>query len=447
MERLSSSKKVGYGFGNLGFSAVSQTISTLLMFFGTSVAGIPGTLVGLCVAIGTVWDAVTDPIVGYISDNSGDYGMGRRERYILVASFFMAMSNMLIWCLPLNLSNWQKFAWLLIALLIYETAETFFATPYSALGYEMTNDKYDSTSIQAAKSVFSLIGMILPSVLMMIFMEKTTEKLGYIKIGLCTSILIIFTTIICIATLNRGNKKKIVFNYPLFQKKQSIWTAFSVFFDFFKNKRYCAMIVGYSISTLATAMLTSLGLHVFTYSFHFSSSQISILLLCLLLGAMLSQLFISKIAYKKGKINTLIFFITIIILGVGLLSVLFLVRSFFPSVVNFYICIPLVIICGFGSGSLYSLPCSIFSDIIAEENAANNTNQTATFSGVMTFVFKISNALSLFLIGLVLDIIKFDSSQPVQALKVQNALGIILIVGVALSLAVSISFFSHYDKK
>ena len=426
MERLSSSKKVGYGFGNLGFSAVSQTISTLLMFFGTSVAGIPGTLVGLCVAIGTVWDAVTDPIVGYISDNSSNYGMGRRERYILVASFFMAMSNMLIWCLPLNLSNWQKFAWLLIALLIYETAETFFATPYSALGYEMTNDKYDSTSIQAAKSVFALIGMILPSVLMIIFMKKTTERIGYIKIGLCTSILIILTTVICVLTLNRKKQKKMVLNYPIFQKKQSIWAAFSVFFDFFKNKRYCAMIVGYSISTLATAMLTSLGLHVFTYS---------------------SQLFISKIAYKKGKINTLILFITIIILGVGLLSVLFLVRSFFPSVVNFYICIPLVIICGFGSGSLYSLPCSIFSDIIAEENAANNTNQTATFSGVMTFVFKISNALSLFLIGLVLDIIKFDSSQPVQALKVQNALGIILIVGVALSLAVSISFFSHYDKK
>ena len=71
MERLSSSKKVGYGFGNLGFSAVSQTISTILMFFGTSVAGIPGTLVGLCVAIGTFWDAVTDPIVGYISSKRG----------------------------------------------------------------------------------------------------------------------------------------------------------------------------------------------------------------------------------------------------------------------------------------------------------------------------------------------------------------------------------------
>ena len=54
MERLSSSKKVGYGFGNLGFSAVSQTISTLLMFFGTSVAGIPGTLVGLQITLAIV---------------------------------------------------------------------------------------------------------------------------------------------------------------------------------------------------------------------------------------------------------------------------------------------------------------------------------------------------------------------------------------------------------
>ena len=446
MERLSTSKKIGYGFGNLGFSAVSQTISTLLMFFGTSVAGIPGTLVGLCVAIGTVWDAVTDPIVGFISDGSSNYGMGRRERYILVASFFMALSNMLIWCLPLNLGNWQKFSWLLVALLIYETAETFFATPYSALGYEMTNDKYDSTSIQAAKSVFSLIGMILPSILMIVFMEKTTERIGYIKIGLCTSILIIVTTLICVLTLNRKNKK-LILNYPIFQKRQSVWTAFSVFFDFFRNKRYCAMIVGYSISTLATAMLTSLGLHVFTYSFHFTSSQISILLLCLLMGAIFAQLFISKIAFKKGKINTLILFISIIILGVGFLSVLFLVRTFLTSVINFYICIPLVLICGFGSGALYSLPFSIFSDIISEENAANKTNQTATFSGVMTFMFKISNALSLFLIGLILDIIHFDSSEPVQALKVQNSLGIILIVGVALSLALSISFFSHYEKK
>lgn len=447
MERLNSTKKIGYGIGNLGFSAISQALSTLLMFFGTSVAGIPGTLVGLCVAIGTVWDAVTDPIVGFISDNSSNYGMGRRERYVLIASFFIATSNMLIWCLPLNLSNGQKFSWLLIAILIYETAETFFATPYSALGYEMTTNDYDSTSIQASKSVFGLIGMILPSVLMMLFMEKTTERIGYIKIGLTCSILLLVCSVVCVLMLCRKNKKKMVLNYPIFQKKQSIWNAFSVFFDFFKNKRYCAMIVGYSISTLATAFLTSIGMHVFTYSFHFSSSQISVLLLCLLFSAMFAQLFLSKIACKKGKINTLILFISITIFGIGLMAVLFLLRTFLTSTTNFYICIPIILLCGFGSGALYSLPFSIFSDIIAEENASKNTNQTATFSGVMTFVFKISNALSLFLIGLILDLVHFDSSQPVQALKVQNSLGLILIIGVTSALALSIVFFSKYDKK
>lgn len=447
MERLSSTKKIGYGIGNLGFSAISQSLSTLLMFFGTSVAGIPGTLVGLCVAVGTVWDALTDPIVGYISDNSSNYGMGRRERYVLIASFFIATSNMLIWCLPLGLSNGQKFCWLLIALLIYETAETFFATPYSALGYEMTNNDYDSTSIQASKSVFGLVGMILPSVLMMLFMEKTTERIGYIKIGLTCSILLLLCSVVCVLLLNRKNKQKMVMNYPVFQKKQSIWNAFSVFFDFFKNKRYCAMIVGYSVSTLATAFLTSIGMHVFTYSFHFSSTQISILLLCLLFSAMFAQLFLSKIACKRGKINTLVLFITITIFGVGLISVLFLIRTFLPSATNFLICIPIILVCGFGSGALYSLPFSIFSDIIAQENATKHTNQTATFSGVMTFIFKISNALSLFLIGLILDLVHFDSSQPVQALKVQNSLGLILIIGVTSALALSIVFFSKYDKK
>lgn len=447
MERLSSTKKIGYGIGNLGFSAISQALSTLLMFFGTSVAGIPGTLVGLCVAIGTVWDAVTDPIVGFISDNSSNFGMGRRERYVLIASFFIATSNMLIWCLPLNLSNGQKFSWLLIAILIYETAETFFATPYSALGYEMTTNDYDSTSIQASKSVFGLIGMILPSILMMLFMEKTTERIGYIKIGLTCSILLLVCSVVCVFMLSRKNKKKMVQNYPIFQKKQSIWNAFSVFFDFFKNKRYCAMIVGYSISTLATAFLTSIGMHVFTYSFHFSSSQISVLLLCLLFSAMFAQLFLSKIACKKGKINTLILFISITIFGIGLMSVLFVLRTFLTSTTNFYICIPIILMCGFGSGALYSLPFSIFSDIIAEENATKHTNQTATFSGVMTFVFKISNALSLFFIGLILDLVHFDSSQPVQALKVQNSLGLILIIGVTSALALSIVFFSKYDKK
>ncbi len=416
------------------------------MFFGTSVAGIPGTLVGLCIAIGTVWDAVTDPIVGYVSDNSINTNIGKRQNYILIASFFMAISNLLIWCVPLNLSNWQKFVWLLSSLLIYETADTFFATPYSALGYELTNDSSENTSIQAYKSVFYLIGMILPSLLMLVFMPDTTSRIGYIKIGLCCSLLIIICTLTCILCLRKKSKSKIIVNLPKFYKKRSFFEAFSTFFEFFKNKRYFYVILAYSVSTLSTALLTSLGMHVFTYSFHFSSSQISTLLLCLLGGAMLSQVFMTKIACKLGKIKTLVYFITLTILGVGMIAILFMFRTMLASQINFYICIPLLLISGFGSGSLYSLPFSIFSDIISKENNNKKTNQTATYSGIITFVFKISNALSLFIIGFILDIIKFDSSQPVQPMIVQNALGNTMIIGVALSLALSILLFKKYEK-
>ena len=413
------------------------------MFFGTSVAGIPGTLVGLCVSIGTVWDAVTDPIVGYISDHSNRTS-NNRQKFILISGLVMALSNIILWSVPLNLPNWQKFLWILISLLVFETADTFFATPYAALGYELATTKKDDTSIQAVKSVFYLLGMTAPSLLMMIFMKDNTAKLSYIKIALCTSFLIIISTLICVIILNKNKRKKIIINYPKNKHKSSFFHAFLVFFEFFKNKNYLFIIIGYSISTLATALLSSLGIHVFTYSFHFTSNQISILLLLLVLGAMLSQPILSRSANKCGITKTLLKYILITLVGVGLIAGLFAVRALSPTSVNFILCALFIFICGFGSGALYSLPFAMFSGIIKQENSKSKSNQTATLSGVMTFVFKMSNALSLFIVGALLDIIKFDSSQPVQPLKVQNALGVIMIFGVSISLALSIHFFSKY---
>lgn len=428
----------------MGYSAVSQTMSTLIMFFGTSVVGIPGTLVGLCIAIGTMWDAITDPIIGYISDNSTSSQFGSRQKFMAVATLFMALCNIMLWSVPLNLSVGQKFAWLLVCLILFETADTFYATPYSALGYEMCNVENQSSSLQAIKSVFYLIGMMLPSVLMALLMQDTTNKSSYINIGMTTSCLMVICSLFCILSLIRKNNNYIV-NDKKSSKKQTFWHAFSIFFDFFKNKQYLFVILGYSISMLATALLTSLGMHVFTYSFHFSSKQISLILLCLIFGAMIAQLFVSKLSNKYGKTKTLIHFIILTILGIGLISIIFTLRILLPTKLNFILICPLIAFCGFGSGALYSIPFAIFSDIINNENNNNQTNQTATFSGVMTFVFKLSNAISLFIIGLILDLIKFDSNQPVQALKVQNSLGTVMIFGVAISLALSIYFFSKYD--
>ena len=120
---------------------------------------------------------------------------------------------------------------------------------------------------------------------------------------------------------------------------------------------------------------------------------------------------------------------------------MFVLRDMFSTTLLFFITLPLIAFAGFGTGVLYTLPISIFSDILSSDKELIGKDKTATYSGIMTLSNKIANAFSLFLIGIVLDAIKFNSSYPVQPASVQLGLGYLVIFGVALSLVLSIYFY------
>ena len=86
----------------------------------------------------------------------------------------------------------------------------------------------------------------------------------------------------------------------------------------------------------------------------------------------------------------------------------------------------------------------MFADVVTLEKLKSNQNKTATYSGYMTFAYNVANSVSLFVIGVLLDLIKFNPSEPVQAIKVQNALGIIVLVGCIVSIGLSMFIFNKY---
>ena len=113
-KKLPWATKVCYGVGGLGYNSMSQTLGNFIMFFGTSIMGIPGTLVGLAVAISSLWDGVSDPLVGYLSDNTKSKFFGRRLGYMLCGSIVIAFLNILIWSMPAHIGDLGKFFWLLV---------------------------------------------------------------------------------------------------------------------------------------------------------------------------------------------------------------------------------------------------------------------------------------------------------------------------------------------
>lgn len=448
MKRIPTKTKFFYGVGNLGYGTISQTMSNFIMFFGTSVLGISGTLVGIAVAVAAFWDGLSDPIVGYISDRHKSKIFGKRLGLMLVATFGMAVFNILLWSIPQGLSMGFKFVWLLTCLILIETFNTFFATPYVALGIDIAPDYNDQSSLQGFKTVFFILGMVLPTILMMIFMpaKSGASQLlqgGYISISYITSIL----CIICGTIVVLGTKKRVreMPDYSTHEKEDNAF--FKIFYNFFKtlkNKNFSPLILGYSIALIASAFLTSVGMHLFTYSFHFSSTKISLLMMTLFVGAILSQpiwIHISKRIDKKPALNLALI---VLLVAIGAVALIFAIRTIIPVDLTFFIILPCILFCGFGTGALYSLPISMYADVVTLEKIKSGENKTATYSGYMTFAYNISNSIALLIIGVLLDIIKFNPKEPVQAMRVQNSLGLIVIVGCSISIAIALFVFNKY---
>ena len=444
--KISKLEKFYYGIGNLGYSTISSALSNFIMFFGTSVMGIPGTLVGIAVSISVLWDAISDPIVGYFSDNLNS-SIGKRHPFMLIGILGMCAINLIIWLVPPTAPLSIKFIWILFSLLLVQTFCTFFSTPHLALGLEMTNNPHEQTSIQCSRTIFQLIGMMLPTVLMFIFMPEDNGgqgqllAQGYINTAYVSSLLCLFFGLI---TFFGTLKHQVCCQPKSIKKKESIISIFNDFFKILKKREYRIIIFGYATSLFASAFLTGAGMHMFTYCFHFSSKQISISMGTLIISAVLAQIFWGKISQKQTKKNVLIQGLSVGILGILCLWAVFILRELFSTNILFYLCLPFIFISGFGTGVLYSFPLSIFGDSIANDKELKETNKTGVYSGIMTLAYKISNAVALVIIGIVLDFIKFSSVSPVQPISVQNGLGLLVILGTIISLALSILIYNKY---
>jgi len=439
--------KLFYGFGSLSYSVISQTISNFFMFFATTVLGVSGTLVGVAVAISTIWDGISDTLFGYLSDTKKIGNMGYRRGYMLIASIGLSVSNLFLWCVPNDINIGIKFVWILVSLLIVETFNTMFSTPYMALGNEIAKSHNDRTKVNAYSTIFFLIGIMIPSILLYVFLPNTPEypigqlnPKGYVNIAIVTSIICLFFGFLSsVFTKNKVDSKIIK------SEKFSLSRLISNFLKAFKNKDLRIIILGYMFTSIATVFLCSVGLHFFTYSLFYNSKQITFLLLSLMLGTIISQPLWVVLSRKKSKKSALISGIILTILSVFMIIIIYLFRLELLNS-SYYIMLSFIFICGVGSGSLYSLPSAIYGDVVMGLQNSDNS-MVASYTSSLTFAGNIANSITQIIVGIMLDLIRFDSTMQVQSLAVQTGLSLILFIGVQFSLILSCLIFVKFKEK
>jgi glycoside/pentoside/hexuronide:cation symporter, GPH family len=425
--------KVAYGIGNLATGVAMQVLGTYLVFYATAIHGLPGSFVGMAMGLSILWDAITDPVMGHLSDRTDSRRLGSRHPYLLVGALGIALTNYLIWTIDAALSPGLKLFLIAVYIILFKTFMTVYVTPYTALGAELSTDYNERTSIQGIKTVFFVLGLAFVSVagLFWYFRPTTLYPAGqlnpeaYSFMGLASSILVMVSALACfIPTLK--------YVEPIRRRTRPVGGAVmpglkGSLAHAFRNKPFRMVVYGYMFSNMASALLANLGLIVFTYTFGLGSRQIAFVIGIQFLCAMVSQSLWAALSRRTGKMPALVLGFGLSILG----SVYFTVLVFFHESLqgNFLVFIPFALTVGSGIGALFTLPLSMVSDTVDLEEAGGGVRLEGLYFGTLTFVYKLSQAAVLVLIGLLIDILGFNALLASQLENTMISLGLVLSLG------------------
>ena len=155
--RVGTARLWGYAIGEGATSIAMGGISNFALLYYTSVLGFGAGMAGLALSISVFWDAVTDPLMGHLSDNTRSR-WGRRLPYVLLGGLLLAPAFFSVWILPAGTwPAWLLFTLALLANLAVRTASTIFGIPYVALGFELCQSYDDRSRLQGIRSAFFMV--------------------------------------------------------------------------------------------------------------------------------------------------------------------------------------------------------------------------------------------------------------------------------------------------
>ncbi len=439
--------KIGYGMGNFSYGIVSQMIGFYIVFYATSVLGISGGLVGLAVSISVIWDAVTDPIMGYISDITKSKRFGRRHGYILFGVIAMAITTLFLYSINPSWSNTTKFNLLLILLLLSKTFTTIYITPLSALAAELSDNYEEKTSIQSIKIVFFLSGIISTTGMgLAVFFNPTKtypngqlNPQAYQNMGIAVAILALafglvsfFSTFKYIPNLPK----------PINSDGHSLRSIFRSMLETLKNSNYRLILIGYLFTNIAPAIFSTIGLHVYTYTFQLSNKEISLLFGIQFAVCIITQPIWLMIARRIDKKPTVMLGLIISMFGSLLFAFLAIFHTVFTG--NVYAMIPFTILSGLGLAALFSLPPSMIADTVDVEELNTGERKEGTYFGLVTLANKLSQAVAIFMLGNLLDLVNFNTEAVIQPKSTVTILGLTIAIGSFLGFLIALYFYSKY---
>lgn len=435
--KLSLGTKLGFGVCDLGGNLFFTFLGFYAIIYLTDTVGIPVAIAGAITMVGKLFDAVWDPVLGFLSDHTRTK-WGRRRPFIILGSVPLLLVMIFFWTNPRIANPGLLVAWGAVAFILLNMVYSVVNIPYSSLTPELTKDYNERSSLNGYRFMFAVVGTIIGGVAVQPILGafggagSGDKSLGFTMVGVIFGLIMMATALIT--------------GFSVKEPKHAADEASSVgglkdYLSVFRNKPYLNVLITYGLHIIGLTFLQTTINYYFKYIY--AQENLVPIVLALLLGTAMICIPISVAVSKRiGKKRT--YQISLFILATASLVIFFLGHILGP---NFFLAV--MVYAGIGVGFAYMPPYSMVPDTIEIDAVKTGMRKEGAYYGIVLFVSKVGAALAFLTTGIVLGLGGFvanaaqsDSAKLAIRVSIGPIPAVFLLAGVIL-----VQFYPIDEKK
>ncbi len=409
-DRISWTTVVAYGAPGLGAGYMFLLLSLYVMKFATDVLLIAPFVMGIIFSVSRVWDAISDPIVGYLSDRTR-HPMGRRRLWMAASIIPIAASFIMLFSPPSDMSGFALAMWVGIGVVGFYSAMTLFFVPHLSLGAELTTNYHERSRLFGLRHAAFTTGSIVALISMQVFINA--EREGELAVRATASSValiaaIVMACLIAFAVVRLRERRE-------FQGRVNE-NPYHAFRDVWRNPHARLLIIVSFIENVGSAAIGALTLYVAEYVVG-RIDLAPVIILAYMVPSTISVPLWIPLSRKFGKIRLWIFSMILTGLSFGVMfSLPFLEET--AAVWTIFIA---AMFAGLAAGCGGTVAPSIQGDVIDYDEELTGERKEGSYFAAWNFVYKSAAGVMLLLTGFTLQLSGFEPNQE-QTMTVQVAM-------------------------
>jgi len=437
--RLSLRVKLSYGLGEMAEGVKSAALETFLFFYYVQVLGLSGSLTGLALLVAVLIDAVSDPLIGHLSDNLRS-PLGRRHPFLYLAPLPLGLSMVLLFAPPDGLSQGGLFVWLLGFTAVSRLMQSCYFVPHMALGADLAQDYGDRVAVSGWRNAFAYLGRLLVlGVAFSIFFRPSEaypdgqlDASAYAPLAMtCAAIAGSAILLSAIGTQRRA----IAMDAELGRSgERPPARLLGHIANAFRLPAFTIFFIANLVSYVLSGVQAALSIHMMTYYWQLPPQGIQWVLSALTIGVLVGSLFVRPVAERWDKKQLLV---ASVVASVAIATLpIFLAEAGILPLHDKDRLIPILFgflfLAGLSGGAALVLPGAMLADIAdAYEHRFGGRIEGFVY-GASAFTRKAALGFGGAIAGFALDLIRFPRGVPPTDVDRSTVLDLALLYGPAM---------------